>query len=101
MTPHDPWFLITLYRTVSYLPPESSTPAPMAGCRPEIGTSGLSLPTIRLCSITVHDLAVCGQRPSCGGGASSLLSEFGAMPVRLRMNSESLITSRPPALVPE
>ncbi len=52
-----------------------------------------------------------GHRPSCGGGESSLLSEFGASPVllsefgaspvRLWSKTEFVITNRPPALVPE
>ena len=55
-----------------------------------------------LTSMIVQDLvALRGQRPSRGGGASSLFSEFGAMPARLFRNTEFLMTSCPPALVPE
>jgi hypothetical protein len=69
---------------------------------PNVGTLGLLLPTIRLCSMIRQDLVVLpGHRPSCGGGASSLFSEFGASPVRLRVNSESMMTRRPPEFVPE
>src|SRR5215831_12164500 len=91
-----------LARTVSNAPPEISTPAPTAGMRPDVGTFALLLPVIRLCSMTVQDLvALPGQRPSCGGGASSLFSEFGASPVRLSRNTEFLMTSCPPEFVPE
>src|SRR5262245_36208097 len=73
----------------------------MAGLRPDSGTFGLLLFMIRLCGMIKHERLVCGQRPSCGGGASSLLSEFGASPVRLRTKTEFSITSEPPELVPE
>ena len=63
---------------------------------------GLLLSWMWLFSMTVHDLVVeCGQRPSCGGGASSLLSEFGTMPARFLSHSEFLSTRWPPAFVPE
>ena len=77
-------------------------PAPTAGVRPLVGAFALLLSMIRLFAMTVQDLvAERGQRPSCGGGASSLLREFGARPVRLSANIDRVMTSRPPALVPE
>src|SRR5438105_4913547 len=42
-----------------------------------------------------------GHRPSCGGGASSLLSELGTMPALLLSHSESSRIRCPPAFVPE
>jgi hypothetical protein len=91
-----------LARTVSKAPPMICTPVPMAVFSGVVGTFGLLLPAIRLCSMIMQDLvALPGQRPSCGGGASSLLSELGASPVRLWSNIESRITRCPPALVPE
>lgn len=37
------------------------------------------------------------RQPSCGGGASSLFSEFGTIPVRLAVNVDRRMTSLPPA----
>src|SRR5713101_5991959 len=77
-------------------------PVPTAGCSPEVGTLALLLSVMRLCSMIRHDAVwLFGHRPSCGGGESSLLSEFGASPVRLWSKTEFVITNRPPALVPE
>jgi hypothetical protein len=57
---------------------------------------------MRLREITRQDWVVLpGHSPFCGGGASSLFSEFGAIPVRLATNADCVMTSRPPALVPE
>ncbi len=94
--------MMRLSRTVSNEPPETSTPVPTAGVSPDVGTFALLLPAMRLCSMIRHDVVVLpGQRPSCGGGVSSLLSEFGARPVRLPANTELRMIRRPPALVPE
>src|SRR5437660_2394264 len=41
------------------------------------------------------------QPPSCGGGWSSLLSEFGPIPFELFWNVESWTMTWPPELVPE
>ena len=90
-----------LSRTVSYAPPEISTPVPTAPAIPEVGAFGLLLFLRMLCSMIMHDVVVPGHAPVCGGGASSLFSEFGTIPARLRLNTESLMTSGPPALVPE
>ena len=69
---------------------------------PDVGTFALLLPAMRLFSMIMQDMvALPGQRPSCGGGASSLLSEFGARPVRLAVNTELRMIRLPPALVPE
>src|SRR6266851_6637856 len=77
-------------------------PTPTSGVSDALnGVFGLLLPMMMLCSSTVHSRLLRGQRPSCGGGASSLLSEFGATPLLLPANSEFRMTSRPPALVPE
>src|SRR5262245_9650258 len=100
--PQAPWSAIRLLRIVSKLPPEISMPVPTAGSSPEVGTLALLLWVMRLCSMIRHDAVwLFGHRPSCGGGASSLLSEFGASPVRLWSKTEFVITNRPPALVPE
>src|SRR5262249_16010767 len=100
--PPAPRLAITLSRPVAYGPPGAATPGPTPGMSPGAGTFALLVPAIRLCSMIRHDLVVLpGHRPSCGGGASSLLSEFGASPVRLRVNSESMVTRRPPEFVPE
>jgi hypothetical protein len=86
---------------VSYSPPSRSTPTPTAGAMPAAGALALLLPVIWLCAIRVQERVVLpGQRPSCGGGASSLLSELGAIPVRLLSKTESRMIRRPPELVP-
>ena len=100
-TPHAPLWMIRLSATVSYAPPEISTPVPMAPASPEVGTFGLLLFLITLCTMKKQDVVLPGHAPFCGGGASSLFSEFGTIPARLRLNTESLMTSGPPALVPE
>src|SRR3954468_12150839 len=41
------------------------------------------------------------HEPSCGGGWSSLLSEFGPMPFELCRKIESRTSTWPPAFVPE
>src|ERR1700751_2011055 len=88
--------------TVSYNPPTSWMPVPTGAMAPLLGALALLFAWMRLPSMIVQDfVALPGQRPSCGGGASSLFSEFGAMPARLSRNSEFLMTSRPPAFVPE
>src|SRR5262249_26289741 len=100
-TPHPPLWMIRLSTTESYAPPEISTPVPIAPASPKVGTFGLLLFLITLCSMKKQDVAPPGHAPFCGGGASSLFSEFGTIPARLRLNNESLMTSGPPALVPE
>src|SRR5215469_3532360 len=100
--PHEPWFLITLPVTVSYEPPAICTPVPTGGAASLPGVFALLFARIRLSSMIVQDLvALPGQRPSCGDGASSLFIEFGARPARLSRNTEFLMTSCPPELVPE
>src|SRR6266702_6956205 len=93
---------MTLRATVSYEPPTSWMPTPTGAMAPLPGAFALLFASIVLPSMIVQDLvALPGQRPSCGGGASSLFSEFGAMPARLFRNSEFLMTSCPPEFVPE
>src|SRR5690242_4838659 len=85
-------------------PPEISMPVP-TGALAEIplpGTFGLLLSCTWLFWITVQSwVVVPGQRPLCGEGASSLLSELGRMPTRLLSHSEFWIVRWPPELVPE
>src|SRR6516162_2570227 len=77
-------------------------PVPTGAMALVLGAFALLFASIVLPSMIVQDfVALPGQRPSCGGGASSLFSEFGAMPARLSRNTEFLMTSCPPALVPE
>src|SRR5580693_8289553 len=93
---------MTLLATVSYKPPTSWTPVPTGGAAALPGAFGLLFAWIRLPSMIVQDMvALPGQRPSCGAGSSSLFSEFGATPARLSPNTEFLMTSCPPAFVPE
>src|SRR5260370_3096442 len=88
--------------TVSYSPPTIWMPVPTGATAPLPGALALLFAWIRLPSMIVQDVAaVPAQRPSCGGGASSLFSEFGAMPARFSRNTEFLMTSCPPAFVPE
>src|SRR5215469_10309987 len=75
-------------------------PVPTGGASAPPGALALLLPWIRLSSMIVHDrVALPGQRPSCGEGASSLFIEFGATPARLSRNTELRMTSCPPELV--
>src|SRR6266700_868923 len=77
-------------------------PVPTGAMASLAGVFALLFAWIVLPSMIVQDLvALPGQRPSCGGGASSLFSEFGAMPARLSRNTEFLMTSCPPEFVPE
>src|SRR5215467_9852157 len=77
-------------------------PVPTGGASAPPGALALLLPWIRLSSMIVHDrVALPGQRPSCGEGASSLFIEFGATPARLSRNTELRMTSCPPEFVPE
>src|SRR5689334_21693615 len=76
--PHEHWFHTQLSWTVSNCPPETSMPAPMGAMHvmPEHGTFGLLLSWTRLCWMKVQERPEpSGQRPLCGGGLSSLLSE--------------------------
>src|SRR6516162_8851724 len=91
-----------LWATVSYEPPTIWMPVPTGAMALLPGAFALLLSWMVLPSMIVQDpVALPGQRPSCGGGASSLFSEFGAMPARLFRNTEFLMISCPPALVPE
>src|SRR5215469_2622980 len=88
--------------TVSYEPPAIWMPVPTGATNPSAGVFGLLFAWMRLPSMIVQDfVALPGQRPSCGGGASSLFSEFGTMPAWLSRNTEFLMTSCPPEFVPE
>jgi hypothetical protein len=88
--------------TLSCEPPAIWMPVPTGAVAPSVGVFALLLSSIRLRVMIVQDLvALPGQRPSCGGGASLLFSAFGTTPVWLSMNSESVMTSRPPEFVPE
>jgi hypothetical protein len=59
-------------------------PVPTGAPAPSLGAFALLCAAIRLRAMIAQDLmALPGQRPSCGGGASSLFLEFGTTPVRL------------------
>ena len=69
---------------------------------PALGTLGLLLLWIAVVSEDVQErVALPGQRPTCGEGASSLFCELVTMPVLLRSHSEFSITRWPPEFVPE
>src|SRR2546422_6278825 len=102
--PHEHWFQTQLSWMVSNCPPDISMPVPIGASQvmPEQGTFGLLLSCTLLRWMNVQEVfEVPGQRPLCGGGLSSLLSEFGRMPTLLQSHSESSMTRCPPAFVPE
>src|SRR3954469_16338706 len=57
----------------------------------------------RFCRLLGVGFGLCAElhEPSCGGGWSSLLSEFGDTPNVLLRNVEFLTVTRPPEFVPE
>ena len=77
-------------------------PTGVPAVSPNTGVFGLLLSCTTLRWMKVQELpGLFGQAPSCGEGGSSFAREVGKMPTRFRSHSESSISSRPPALVPE